>query len=134
MALRTQVHNRQLHAILNKQGIDAEAKAELVLDFTNGRTHRSSQMTDEECLNLIRSLNAPVRDELDKKRKRVISHLKGAGYILGDGRADMTAINQWVQKQKFKKPLNKHTSSELSTLIYAAEQVLDLYLKQYEGL
>jgi hypothetical protein len=129
---RTPQQNSILHAMLSQLGMDAEAKADLVLSHTNNRTSHSSEMSVEECDLLIHSLqllrNGKDR-HLDKKRKRVISHLIEAGYTTPDGKADMTRIYAWVKLQKHKKQLNDHSSAELSQLIHAAAAVRDYKLK-----
>lgn len=122
---RTKEQNTRLHALLAQLGMDSDDKEEMVSEYTNYRTQRSSEMTHLECGQLIHSLELVQRAQdhhLDKKRKRVISHLIEAGYTK-DGRADMPAIHAWVEKQKHKKHLNKHTSPELSQLIHAAAAV-----------
>lgn len=122
--LRTKEQNKQLHLLLGNLGL-MDSKAWLVSEYTNGRTERSSEMSVGEAAELIKALN----DAGDRKRKRVISHLAEAGYVK-NGRPDMEAINKWVLQQKFKKPLNAHSDSELSSLIYAASKVKDHFLKK----
>lgn len=115
---------------MKRLAITADEKEQLVHLHTDGRTTRSSQMTVKEADALIYNLRFFMSDELvrDRKRKRVIAVMKEAGYRHADGRADMDAIHDWVMKQKFKKHMNAHTINELSSLIYAAEQVRDHYL------
>lgn len=124
MELRTKEQNKQLHMLLGNLGL-MDSKAWLVSEYTDGRTEKSSEMTKQEATELIRALN----DKGDRKRKRVISHLAEAGYVI-NGRPDMEAINKWVLQQKFKKPLNAHTDSELSLLIYAASKVKEHFLSK----
>lgn len=142
--IRTKQQNKALYSLISKLGIDDETKQGLVMQYTKGRTKRSSEMFQHECHQLIEALRAKLpgqtprqafvpRNKLEAKkerqRKRIISHLKEAGYTLPCGRADMHAINLWVEKQKFKKTLNQHTTAELSQLIYAAGKVRDHFLK-----
>lgn len=111
-------------------------KEDLVADATGGQTTRLSQLTAAQWGALweyTASLMAAFKlnnsgNPDDRKRKRVISHLKEAGYILPNGRADMEAIEAWVRKQKHGKRLNAHSGSELSDIIYAAEKVKQHYL------
>ncbi|MEZ5195086.1 MAG: hypothetical protein R2764_01405 [Bacteroidales bacterium] len=124
MELRTKEQNKQIHMLLGNLGL-MDSKSWLVEEYTHGRTDRSSEMTRQEATELIRALN----DVNDRKRKRVISHLAEAGYVK-NGRPDMDAINKWVIQQKFKKPLNAHSDSELSSLIYAASKVKDHFLSK----
>lgn len=134
---RTTAQNSKLHFLLCRLKIDAELKASLVKQYTQGRTDHSSQMEFAECQELINHLQAAAGggngsfDVLDVKRKRVISHLKEAGFTLPDGRADMPAIYAWVRKQKYKKPLNDLTGEELSKLIHAAAGVRDHLVSKF---
>lgn len=133
--LRTKEQNKQLHAILLKLKIDLDTKEDLVAIYTHERTKRSSEMYTHECNQLICDLQkdiTPSQEELilDKKRKRIISHLAQAGYTLPTGKPDMHAITTWVEKQKFKKKFNAHTAKELSVLIYASRQVLNHQLQK----
>lgn len=126
MNQRTLKQNKELHALIGQLGFDDDMKAVLINTYTHGRTMHSSNMSVMECQELINYLHNKVKEkefEKDKMRKRVISHMKEAGYTLPDGRADMPAIQAWVQRQKYKKQLNKHTKKELSDLIYAADKV-----------
>ena len=132
---RTPDQNVRLHTLLHRLGLDLDAKEDLVSQYTDGRTVRSSEMNTYECDALIRALakrTTPTGKELilDRKRKRVIAHLTQAGLQLPDGRPDMGAIHAWVEKQKFKKRFNKLTDGELSKLIYASRKVLDHHLSK----
>ena len=90
---RTAQQNRHLHWLLGQLGIkDRDAIAEIVLDFTNGRTSSTAELGFIECMELIKSLkslcvskrqttseridtmvdDAPERAELDRKRKGLI--------------------------------------------------------------
>lgn len=131
---------RRIYAILgrlNKAGARL-TKDDLVADATGGQTTHLSQLNAVQWRALMEHANGLLvafgltgtSDPNDRKRKRVISHLKEAGYMLPNGRADMQAIEAWVLKQKHGKRLNAHTSQELSELIYAAEKVKQHYLSK----
>lgn len=133
--IRTTTQNKRLHQLLCKLHIDLDTKEQLVKQYTRGRTHRSSEMNMHECQALINRLShevTPTQEEmvLDRQRKRVISHMAQAGYVLPTGQPDMAAINAWVKQQKFKKKFNDHTSRELSVLIHASRQVLNHLLSK----
>ncbi len=133
--LRTPHQNIELHVLLMKLGIDLDQKEELVSQYTNHRTVRSSKMNKDECQKLINALRAqadPNFELLDRKRKRVISHLIEAGFVTATNRADMKSIHAWVKRQKHKKHLNDLDSRQLSELIVAAKGVRDHFLKKVD--
>lgn len=132
MRYRNPQQNRRLHQLLQQLGIDEEQKLDMVSSYTNGRTTSSSQMYWHECQNLINFLNAQASgkaDVADRKRKRVISQMRQAGYVTATGKADMRAIEAWVLKT-FKKPFNSLSTGELSKVIVASENVKKHYLSK----
>lgn len=91
--LRTTDQNKKLYWLFTQLNIrESDQIADLVFDFTNGRTTHTSELTFIECRDLIKSLyrlyqgskatqsemidrqapDSPVRRELDRKRKGVI--------------------------------------------------------------
>lgn len=138
---RTLKQNKTLHVLIGRLHIDEETKQDLVHQYTRGRTIHSSHMTFDEANQLIRALRKELPDPAwkaknsheamkERKRKRIISHMAEAGFILPDGSPDMKAIHTWVQKQAYKKHLNRHSSEELSVLIYAADEVRQHFYKK----
>lgn len=91
---RTKEQNRRLWWIAGQLGISREAMADIVLEFTNGRTCHTSELSFLECMELTKFLqgtlnqrnprngesdnidkkpeNDPDRVKLDRKRKGVI--------------------------------------------------------------
>ena len=88
---RTATQNRKLYWLFGQLGIDAETKADIIYNTTNGRTTHTSELRFLEAKELInnltkstkgnkmskseqieRSTNEALRNELDKKRKGVI--------------------------------------------------------------
>lgn len=91
---RTKEQNRRLWWIAGQLGIDRESMAEMVLEFTEGRTSHTSELSFLECLDLTKFLQGtlnqrnprngesvrtdskpegdPERVKLDRKRKGVI--------------------------------------------------------------
>lgn len=91
---RTKEQNRRLWWIAGQLGISREAMADIVLEFTNGRTSHTSELSFLECMELTKFLqgtlnrrnprngesvrtdgkpeNDPDRVKLDRKRKGVI--------------------------------------------------------------
>ncbi len=91
---RTNAQNRRLWWLAGQLGIDRESMAEMVLEFTEGRTSHTSELSFLECLDLTKFLQGtlnqrnprngesvrtdskpesdPERVKLDRKRKGVI--------------------------------------------------------------
>ena len=91
---RTNAQNRRLWWLAGQLGIDREAMAEIVLEFTEGRTSHTSELSFLECLDLTKFLQGtlsqrnprngesvrtdsrpegdPERVKLDRRRKGVI--------------------------------------------------------------
>ncbi|HSW64958.1 MAG TPA: hypothetical protein VLH56_16850 [Dissulfurispiraceae bacterium] len=119
---------------LNKSGV-CITKDDLVFEVSGGQTTHLGKLSDGQFMELFNHVRGILTsfggaDAGDRKRKRVISHLKEAGYVLANGRADMAAIEAWAQKQKHGKRLNAHNLAELSDLIYAADKVRQHYLSK----
>lgn len=129
--IRTHQQNKELHALLH----NLSDKELLVSQYSNGRTTTSAELKEQECDELINALRREVSNTeqlANRQRRRVISHLIEAGYTNADGRADMPKIYAWVKRQKHKKNFNDLTSSQLSELIYAAENLKSHYLKKVD--
>ena len=75
---RTLTQNRAIHTLLNKKGIDAELKAEMVTRLTKGRTSHTSEMYFHEANALITELGG---DALDSSRRTQQLHRQKAGIV-----------------------------------------------------
>lgn len=53
---RTAAQNGKLHALLSSEGVTPANKAEMVLQFTDGRTTSSREMFKSECADMIKAL------------------------------------------------------------------------------
>lgn len=115
---------------MKSQGFDPDRK-DLVNTFTGGKKTGLTQLSATEYHEFIAWLklrfelsNSEDKQVRDKKRKRVIAHMCGAGYVNAiTGKPDMPTIESWVLQQKHKKPFNSLSSKELSELIVAAQGV-----------
>lgn len=67
---------KQLMTLLNKEGL-LEQRAEIILEFTNGRTSSAKNMTPSEIDEMCMVLNKDSILTLDKKRKRLIACIFG---------------------------------------------------------
>ncbi len=135
---RTPQQNKLLHSLLKELGIDKDIKEDLVLQFSNGKTDRSSHMTKEECQALIDHLQYRINtkraikhERKDKMRKKIIALFVKMGYTTPDGKIDMKRIYDWVNKYGYlKKPLNHYSEKELPHLVTQAEKVYHSFIQK----
>ncbi len=132
---RTPKQNATLYLLMNKLGITADMKDDMVYHATGGRTTHTSEMTKEEADNLIDSLKKEVLKSLkhhqcDHMRKKIIAKFIEMGYTTPEGKADMPRIYAWVEKYGYlHKPLNKYTYNELPMLVSQAEKYYYQFLE-----
>ncbi|MBY0244988.1 MAG: hypothetical protein K2Q03_06015 [Sphingobacteriaceae bacterium] len=67
----------------------------------------------------------------DKQRKKMIAIAGKMGWG-ADSKAIVSALNAWCLKQKYEKPLMKHSVDELGVLLYVLEH--KVYKSYLEGL
>lgn len=141
---RTAAQNKALHGLLTKLNIADEHKAELVLSFTEGRTEHSSEMTYAECQLFIQWCQSQAREEEDKcqrMRRKVLAichdlqwyKCDSSGALikhLGRPVLDFVRIDAFCKERgNAHKPLQQHTSAELTKLVTIFERVLKSDLK-----
>jgi len=125
---RTPAQNAALHALLNRLGMDTEAKREMIYAATEGRTKSSKELTHAEAQALIDGLQTRAKalpfapKPGDTQRKKIISMARTLGWevtaLNGQQAADMKRIDNWcVQYGKFHKRLSQHTVKELNQLV-----------------
>ena len=140
---RTLSQNKQLHALLAKLQIGKEAKADLVHQFTGGRTDRSSKMHYNECNNLIKTLEQQYKAEKSKSqanrqystieqnlRRKIFKLMYDIGFIQSsdNNKRKMFVINTWIEKKtSCEKTLNELTEPELNTVIKQLHTVRRIY-------
>lgn len=121
--------HRQLMAILNKQGYDADARHDLIYSFTEGRTISTRDLFDIELTELVNQLNGntSTRSEVElkialkEKRAIVLSIAQRVGIHEG---TNFDKFNAFMEARSIlKKRLNKYSIDELDPLI-----------KQFRGL
>lgn len=108
-------------------------KDELVQEVSGGRTASLRALTDKEWLSLMSQLQS-MQDHKeftpppgDVQRKKMISIARQMNWHRKEGQ-DMgiphlvNRLDEWCQKQKFKKPLMKHTIQELNILLSIFEE------------
>jgi len=76
--------NKAIHALLGKHGFDKEAKAEMVVDITGGRTESTAEMSFDEANVMIKRLGGEAIHDTSpaavKRRTRQYHHQK-AGVV-----------------------------------------------------
>ncbi len=146
--IRTIGQNKRLYQLLNQLGIDEEMKADLVYDFTYGRTDKSSEMEYRECNNLIGKLDEQIQtiktrkankritnDRLQKMRRNIFKLMYDIGQIdvSMSTNEKLLVINNWIEKkQKLNKHLNQLSFEELSKFINQLQAVRRNYVEQEE--
>lgn len=124
------INSRYIYGLFSKAGIkEKELQQSLVLQFTNGRTERTSLMLQDEAKELTNALQRMVDDPGDKMRKKIIHYAHLVGWKDASGKADINALNAWcIRYGMYKKPLNDHNIEELSNLVSQFERVFKSYL------
>lgn len=129
----------QLFAICKKHGFDYKDK---VAEFTNGRTESLKALTDGEyrefMIRLQRLNPQPPKGGFmpklgDAQRKKMLGIANQMRW--GSTNTELvTAVNEWCQKQKYKKDWMQLTVPEINTLLTIFEtKVLVDYYKNLNG-
>jgi len=141
--IRTKSQNKRLYALLSQLNINDENKKELVYQFTNGRTERSSEMEYRECNNLIMSLQEQLITLKNKQanerqysgieqglRREIFKLMYDIGFIHNreDNKRKLLVINAWIKKKiKLEKQLNELSVDELNKMIKQLRTVRRIY-------
>lgn len=126
--LRTLAQNNIIHGLLGNFGFDREAKAEMVLDITQGRTESSKEMTFDEANVMIKRLDgrpifaarkAPRTEQLDRQiagikriasaKHRNLMELKARRRgISPEGLGDLSAsVNKGIRNPRTTEEVNR---------------------------
>lgn len=132
---RTSQQSNTLYALLAKLNIMSE-KEQLCIQYSKGRTHRSSKLSYQECDTLINDLKAIINPNSNSEYsllpsdshslvRKILSLAHELRWEKPDGKVDIIKLDNWAKERgKFKKALKLHSHSELATLIYQLEQIL----------
>lgn len=140
---RTITQNKQLHGLLAKLQIGADIKANMILQFTQGRTDKSSEMSVDECKFMIGALNRQWQDMKGQKsakrqyngieqdlRRKVFKLFYDIGFISSSDNTQrkLFVINSWIgKKTQFEKTLNELNETELNSCIKQLYTVRRIY-------
>lgn len=104
-------------------------RAEIIADFTEGRTESLRELTATEYRELTNHMSTLVgagefkKSPANRMRKKVIAILCQCGYTK-EGMPDMDRINEWcINRGHGHKPLNAYKEESLPALIFQAEQM-----------
>lgn len=115
-----------MFAILEKLNL-IEERERLALQYSNGRTERTSKLYVNECSELISDLQKQADNSPDKMRKKILSMAHSIGWQLEvNGRlvVDMERVNNWCVKYGYlHKRLNSYTAGELVKLVSQFEEM-----------
>ncbi|MGL4346475.1 MAG: hypothetical protein ACRCR9_00095 [Chitinophagaceae bacterium] len=97
--------NRKFWMLLKQQGLNADQKDCLVLEYTANRTHHSSEMSDHEASELIKYMS----NGANNLRRQLIA----MSYSIGE---DVNFVKGWCEKYGIyggKKKFNSYSVNEL---------------------
>ena len=141
---RTTSQNRLLYQLFSRLNIDEDNKQMLVLEFTDNRTSRTSEMELIECKQLIQQLEAMIDtsettkkryadEELQKNRREIFKLMYDCGFISSSDTTDrkLFVINAWIKKKmNLEKDLNSLTFDELLLFIKQLRTVRRIYIER----
>ncbi|WKN42204.1 hypothetical protein [Tunicatimonas pelagia] len=128
---RTSEQNRKLHLLLQDLGLMDE-KPSLALEFSRGRTERTSQLSQQECRLLIDHLDqfaSKTVRSAEIMRRKVFVYCYALGWISParspqDHAFNRTVIDNFLLKRGYrKKRLHEYTYEELPKLLNQFEQI-----------
>ncbi len=138
MKPRTLEQNNRLHGLLTTLALWPQKKA-LVLQYTDQRTEKSSEMSFDECQLLINALNSnkvhnSTDGKMDRMRKKVIGICHDMGWQNADSTIDLHRINSFLlsDKSSTKKELNDLSEKELHTAIHQFDKLREYHLKHVQ--
>ena len=141
-----------IQTIINKDANLKQAKEDIVMEASKGRTISVKELTFPEASELISALKkiqpAKVVDKADpchKMRGKILSHAHELGWHKKDkdgivsrdkatqkAKIDFERVNNWCIQYGFgKKRLDKYTYEELPKLVWQFQQAYKQYLKGF---
>jgi len=133
MKIRTITQSSTLFAIMDKLDLIEERNI-LAIQYSKGRTERTSELYIDECAALIKDLQLLANQSRDRQRKRMISMCWELGWVenVGTGKkADIIRLDNWVRKYGYLneqgKGLNDYSDKELPRLV---TQFSSMYRKE----
>lgn len=120
--------------MLNQCGLSDELdKAEIVFEYTNGRSTSLKDMTQRETSTLINVLNerlSPGKAKRDRQVSKILSMAHEMHWELKSGKVDMDRLDAFfLTRTPQKKKLVEFTDAELPGLVTLFEKVYFSFLK-----
>lgn len=140
---RNNIQNKTFHSLINKLGINAEDKRDMILTITQGRETSSAGLTMEECQALINDMRVksglkalPVKFAgsiaANKMRRKILSICHEMRWTIDD-KVDMRRLDTWLKKYgMFHIGLNDLSEAQLPEQITQFEQLLTSFYAQRE--
>lgn len=126
--LRTKQQNTQLYGLLTHL-CWTHYREDLALQYSGGRTAKTSELTISECNALIQKLQEEAATRVPESKKKMLSKFFSICHRLGweteSGKLDYTRIDNWLKKYSIqKKGINDYSTSELPKLLSQIEKLL----------
>lgn len=123
---RLKSQSARFHGLVNKQGLDADEKKEIVRWASAGRVSSSKDLTAHEMQSAIERLSGDHDSRIAKMRAKARAIAQDLGILkMVDGKTDYTALNTFIMKT-FKVPnLFKLEYAQLRDCITALEKWRD---------
>lgn len=126
MPLINLTQNRALHSLLSQLNL-LDQKADLIEQYTDGRTRSSREMSEREAEALVSALKQEKERQTKKSIAKAIHLLCLLGYVRGNGDPDYGRINTFIQNIGSNNPHRK-------TLHYLNRKELNAVVTQIEAM
>ena len=126
MNIRTPQQNKAYHALLQSIGLSKEEVAVLILQHTDGRTQRSSEMSVVEMNDLLSALTGISNSRRVRMRTKIVHIAKQIGCVkqVGSGWS-YDGLNTWVKDRYGVATVFMLTDEQLPKAITGMEKWLD---------
>lgn len=134
---RTLTQNRYLHKLIGDLNLSIDVKKELVFQYSGNRTESSSELTYEECNDLIEQLekqlktkNRQQRIYMQDQRRNVFKLMYDIALIDGAMTTEnkLKVINAWISnKLNINKSLSQLNKNEVDKLVRQLRTVRRIY-------
>jgi Zn-dependent M32 family carboxypeptidase len=126
--LRTKEQHKRLFGLLKHLGW-LHYREDLALQYSDGRSKKTSGLTNKECEALIQRLQHEVDIRVPESKKKMLSkffaYCHRLGWETAQDKPDYQRINNWLLKYSYlKKGINDYTVEELPKLLNQITKLL----------